>query len=97
MLNKYLPEDICNIIRHKLSLDYKKYRIWCCTEVKWIYIWTEYDLDTITCPNEKNHEIYSDFIRVINRIQSNGRILRLDKIKTFKCDIIQTDFKILHI
>ena len=95
MLNKYLSEDICNIIKQKLTLDYKKYRIWCCTESKWIYFWSEYNLRKIECPNEKSHEIYLGFIKITSCINSEGRILKIDKTNKLTADIIQTDFEII--
>jgi len=100
MLEKYLPEDICEIIRNKLSLDYMKYRFWCNTEGRWIYLWTEYKLTKITdikCPNEKSHDIYLEFIRITNKIKADGRILKIDRTKELSCNITQTDFEIIKV
>ena len=67
MLNKYFSNDICDIIKEKLSLDYKKYKFWCFNECKWVYIWTAYDLKNlnIKCPNDNKHKIDSEGIRLL--------------------------------
>ena len=91
MLNYYLPDDICNIIQQKLSLDYKKYKFWCFDECKWVYIWT---CNFIKCPNNDKHNV--DCIQIIDCIQSNYKILFLDKSKIVD-DITQTEFKIINL
>lgn len=97
MLNNYLPDDICKIIRNKVSLDFVKYRFWCCTEGKWVYLWTSCDLVHLKCPNEYNHDIYLDFIKIVSRINSNGKILLFDKTTKIDTCITQTDFETINI
>lgn len=96
-MNTYFSKEICNIIKDKLSVDYKKYKMWCCTEGKWVYIWKSCDIVNFKCPNENNHEIYSDFISIINCIKSNGKIILLDKIKIIDDFVTHTQFEIIDI
>jgi hypothetical protein len=98
MLNNYLPDDICNIIKEKLLLDYKKYKFWCCNECKWVYTWTTCDVRNlnIKCPNDNKHEVNLDCIRLVTCIKSNDNILLFDKTKKID-NIIQTDFELINI
>jgi hypothetical protein len=98
MLEHYLPQDVCNIIRNKLSSDYVKYKAWCCVEARWIYIWTQCNtLCNIKCPLDDNHEIYPNFVYIISTIKADGRILKFDKSTSIDNVITQDDFQIIKI
>ena len=100
MLNTYLSNDVCEIIRKKLYLDFVKYKVWCDVESKWVYIWTTDNLLTkssIKCPIKNNHDIYFNFIKIVSRIESNNNILIFIKNNKINDYVSQTDFKIINI
>ena len=98
MLNNYLPDDICKIIRNKVSLDFVKYRFWCNVESKWIYVWTEYDL-TNSCPCclSDISDIHSRFTRIISKIPAKGKILKLEKSTVICSTVSSSEFIIVDI
>lgn len=103
MLQEIFCEDICEIIRKMLHVDFTQYKLWCCDEGKWIYIWTENVIPT-KCPNRpnssngSNHKIYRDCIFLTSHVKSNCKILRIEKVyKELYCDRPQTDFDIVEI
>jgi hypothetical protein len=93
-MNKYFSKDISEIIKKKISLDYKKYKFWCNVEAKWIYVWSEYNCK-LTCPNNKYHLI--EFIRIIDNVKANGNMLKITKIESHNSNIIETEFEIVKV
>jgi citrate lyase synthetase len=93
-MNKYFSKDISEIIKNKISLDYKKYRFWCNVEAKWVYVWTEYNCE-ITCPNNKDHNI--EFIKLVDNVKANGNMLKITKIELHNSDITETEFEFIKI
>ncbi len=92
-METYFSKNICNIIRKKISVDYKKYKCWCYTEAKWIYFWSDKDEIENRCPNHIYHQI--DNMKVVDIVKANGRILNI-KHKIIN-GLIKTEFEIIRI
>jgi len=92
MLSQIFCDDICEIIRKKLHVDFIQYKLWCYDEGKWVYIWTE-NIKPVTCPNEKNHFIDKDFIIKTGHVKANGKIFRIEQVY----HKFNTDFEIVNV
>lgn len=89
MLEKYFPKDICSIIYEKLQTNYTQYKVWCCYEYKWLYVWLE-DGDVLVCPNGKNHILYKPFTKIIDTfVTKNNMYIREIKDNN---NIVETTF-----
>lgn len=93
MLQEIFCNDVCEIIRKMLQVDFTEYKLWCYDEGMWVYCWTEnvnhnFKLTKILkcplkCPNGKTHKIYENFINITNYMEANGRILIIEDVNSF--------------
>lgn len=93
MLSKIFCDDICDVIRKMLQVDFTLYKLWCFDECDWIYCWTE-NIKPLRCPTKNNHHIYKNIVMKTTHINANNKILKI--IPTNK-NIQETTFEIIDI